>query len=102
MTDRRLDGNLVVGGDTVRCRRCETTVGSSEAWLEDALVSEGPLQTLCSRVRAAPETFVDSPVVYRQVFCPGCLTALLTEVIAAADSRLRTKHLAAPTTDATG
>ncbi len=102
MNARRLDGNLVLHGAVVRCRRCETTVGSSEAWLEDALVSEGPLQMLDSRVRAAPETFVDSPVIYRQVFCPGCLTALLTEVIAAADTRLRTKRLAAPATDAIG
>jgi hypothetical protein len=44
-------------------------------------------------VHSAAELFVDAPVTYRQTLCPGCLTALSTEIIAEADRHLRMKQL---------
>jgi len=93
MNAQRLDDNLVLKGETVHCSRCNATVGSASSWLKHALIAEGPAQALGSLIRAAPDVFVDAPIIYRQAFCPGCLTALLTEVIAQADHRLRTKRL---------
>ena len=90
---KRLDDNLLVAGDEVRCVRCDAVVGSAGSWLDRALIRERPTQAGGSLVHAPPETFVDAPIVYRQAFCPGCLTVLLTEIIAVEDRDVRTKQL---------
>ena len=77
---RRLDDNLDLHGEEVRCRRCCAPVGTAQ---------QGG-----SLLKAAPELFVDAPVVHRQAFCPGCLTLLMTEVVAHAHRGTRTKRIA--------
>jgi hypothetical protein len=98
MTDdrRRLDGNLYVLGTDVRCSRCDAIVGTTASWLQNALIRERPAESGGSLMKAPPELFVDARIVYRQAFCPGCLTALLTEVIAETDRQLRAKRLYVP------
>ena len=91
---RRLDDNLDLHGEEVRCRRCCAPVGTATAWLEHALVRERSAQQGGSLLKAAPELFVDAPVVHRQAFCPGCLTLLMTEVVAHAHRGTRTKRIA--------
>jgi hypothetical protein len=97
MTDerRRLDGNLYLLGHEVRCSRCDAVVGTADSWLANALIREAPAESGSTPAKAAPELFVDAPIVYRQAFCPGCTTALLTEVVAETDRRLRRKCLTA-------
>ncbi|MEU7813762.1 hydantoinase B/oxoprolinase family protein [Pseudonocardia sp. NPDC049154] len=79
-----LDANQVLDGATVRCRHCGTGLGTfGEAYLaalprlETAPSGAGP------HVWADPSTYVDEPVVFRQVLCPGCATALLSQVVPA-------------------
>jgi N-methylhydantoinase B len=91
---RRLDDNLYVTGSTVRCVHCDTVIGTDDDWLRAALVTELPPQRGGSLILADPRMFVDASVVYRQAVCPGCRTALLTEVVSAADRGYRTKRLA--------
>jgi hypothetical protein len=91
---RRLDDNLELRGSQVHCQRCDERVGSNQGWLEFARFVERPAPPGHGLTRVAPELFVDTPVVQRQAFCPGCLTLLLTEVIAADDRGWRTKRLA--------
>ena len=93
---KRLDANLYVLGTDVHCSRCDAIVGTTASWLEHALIREGPAQSGGSLMKAPPELFVDARIVYRQAFCPGCLTALLTEVIAETERHLRTKRLSVP------
>ena len=95
-TRRRLDDNLVVEGSSVLCQRCNEVVGNGEDWLAYARIKERPAGAGAMRgvLHVAPELFVDAPVVTRQAFCPGCLTLLLTEVVAQADDDQRHKHLA--------
>jgi hypothetical protein len=45
-------------------------------------------------VRAADPPVVDEQVEFRQLLCPVCGTALLTEVVAAADTATRRTALA--------
>jgi len=98
MTDerRRLDDNLYVLGPDVRCSRCDAITGTVASWLKNALIRETPAGSGGSLMKASPEMFVDAPIVFRQAFCPGCLTALLTEVVAETERHLRTKRLSAP------
>jgi N-methylhydantoinase B len=91
---RRLDDNLYVTGSTVRCAHCDTVIGTDDDWLHAALVTELPPQRGGLLIQADPRMFVDAPVVYRQAVCPGCHTALLTEVVSATDRNYRTKRLA--------
>ena len=93
---KRLDDNLYVTDGDVRCSRCGALVGRGDDWLRDARVRESPPQSGGSLIHAAPELFVDAAVVYRQAFCPGCLTVLLTEVVAAADRGVRVKDVTTP------
>lgn len=92
---RRLDDNLELRGDAVHCRRCHERTGTSTSWLDLALIREHPAAEGGTLLRAAPELYVDAPVIHRQAFCPGCLTLLLTEVIATEHRGRRSKQLGA-------
>lgn len=90
---KRVDDNLYLQGDAVYCVRCDAPVGTAQSWLQNALFTEQDAQRGGSLIRAAPNLFVDAPIIFRQAFCPNCLTALLTEVIALADSGVRRKRI---------
>lgn len=90
---QRLDDNLCLAGDEVRCVHCGARVGTAHSWLQNARFTEKEPEIGGPLMRAAPGLFVDAPIVVRQAFCPGCFTALLTEVAAVADEQLRTKRI---------
>lgn len=90
---KRLDDNLYLADGAVRCTRCDATVGTAQSWLENAVFTEKDAQHGGSLIRAAPELFVDAPIMFRQAMCPQCFTALLTEVVAVADSAVRSKRV---------
>ncbi|MFJ2160530.1 hypothetical protein [Streptomyces sp. NPDC087856] len=92
-TVKRLDGNLILDDDEVRCRHCSGRVGTGANWLADALVRQQPAQDAGLKLPVSPTVYVDQAVVCRQAFCPGCLTVLLTEVVAESDAGLRSKIL---------
>jgi N-methylhydantoinase B len=79
---RRLDDNLVVDGDAVGCAHCGQQLAdlSSDTSLGLALY-EGPSTEAGPQIGSDPSTYVDDEVVFRQLCCPGCWTAVYSSVV---------------------
>ncbi|MGW3950190.1 hypothetical protein ACWEKM_04275 [Streptomyces sp. NPDC004752] len=86
-----LDLNLTVSpGGRVDCRHCGALVGTSTATpLDRALRTERPSSEAGPGVHADPARFTDRSIVLRQVFCPGCLVLLQTEIVPADEPSYR-------------
>jgi len=77
-----LDVNVAVSAGQVLCRHCGTGLGRlGEPFLAELPRIEASPGTAGPHVWADPSTYVDVPVVFRQVLCPGCATALLSQVV---------------------
>jgi N-methylhydantoinase B len=81
-----LDDNLVVvaGGDgpVVACRHCGHRLGPWGGNYLDGLARyDGDPAEGGPRISADPAQFLDTEVVFRQFCCPGCWTAVLTQVV---------------------
>ena len=79
---RRLDDNLVVEGTAVGCAHCGHQLAdlSSDtqlhlAFFEGASTEAGP------QITSDPITYVDDEIVFRQLCCPGCWTAVYSAVV---------------------
>lgn len=80
---RRLDDNLAVLDSTVVCVHCGTKIGPLEggafvtglARRETAPAEAGP------HIWHDPSEYVDEEIVFRQLLCPGCLTAVSSRVV---------------------
>ncbi|GAA1619180.1 hydantoinase B/oxoprolinase family protein [Kribbella sancticallisti] len=79
---RRLDDNLVVAGSAVGCAHCghqladlTTSMRLRLAMFEGASTDAGP------QITSDPTTYVDDEVVFRQLCCPGCWTAVYSAVV---------------------
>ncbi|MGI5227921.1 hydantoinase B/oxoprolinase family protein [Actinoallomurus sp. CA-142502] len=84
---RRLDDNLAVlespDGGTVVCTHCGTGIGplaggafvAALARRDAAPADAGP------HIWRDPSVYVDAEIVFRQLFCPGCLTAVYSRVV---------------------
>lgn len=74
------------GGRTViACGRCRTVLAEPGSTVEDGcIVDELPVEET-NRLIADPALFVDDEVLYRQYCCPGCLTAITSEVVRAGE-----------------
>ncbi len=85
---RRLDDNLaeVTIGDTraIACAQCGRLLGDDKnnATLDLARF-EGPSSTAGPQVTSDPREYVDAPVVFRQLCCPGCWTAIYSGIVPA-------------------
>ncbi|MFI6676250.1 hydantoinase B/oxoprolinase family protein [Kribbella sp. NPDC050470] len=79
---RRLDDNLVVAGNQVGCAHCGHQLAdlSTETQLQLALF-EGPSTEAGPQITSEPSTYVDDEVVFRQLCCPGCWTAVYSAVV---------------------
>ncbi|MFW6773623.1 hydantoinase B/oxoprolinase family protein [Nocardioides sp. CPCC 205120] len=79
---RAVDDNLVVDGTQVGCAHCglELADTTRDAQLRLA-VFEGPSSTAGPQVTSDPEIYVDEPIVFRQLSCPGCLTAVYSGIV---------------------
>jgi N-methylhydantoinase B len=91
----RIDDNLAKGPDgALLCTHCGTTVGRpGETFLSEAVRVTGRPGAAGPQVREHAERFVDRAVGFRQLCCPGCYTALLTEVVPEDEDSFRTKEL---------
>ncbi|HWD03668.1 MAG TPA: hydantoinase B/oxoprolinase family protein [Amycolatopsis sp.] len=78
-----LDTNqALVDGRTVACRHCGAVLGElGEPYLAALPRVEAGPSAAGPHVWADSSTYVDEPVVFRQVLCPGCATALLSQVV---------------------
>jgi N-methylhydantoinase B len=79
---QRLDDNLVTDGDAVGCAHCGQQLAdlSSDTSLGLAL-HEGPSTEAGPQIGSDPSTYVDDEVVFRQLCCPGCWTAVYSSVV---------------------
>lgn len=79
---RRLDANLVLAGTTVACASCGQglgAVGSGEPLAFAAY--DGPVTDAGPQVLSDPSEYVDADVVFRQLSCPGCMTAIWSGIV---------------------
>lgn len=85
---KRLDDNLVsVSSDdatVVACAHCGLELGDPrrETHLNLA-VFEGQTTVAGSHITTTPEYYVDDKIVFRQLSCPGCFTAMYSGVVPA-------------------
>jgi N-methylhydantoinase B len=96
MDGRPFDDNVVIDaeGDS-RCVHCGTLVGTASGpFLGEAHERLGDPALGGPQIRGNPSEFVDAEIVFRQLCCPGCLTALLTEIVPASETGVRLKALA--------
>jgi N-methylhydantoinase B len=80
---RPIDDNLTLvttrDGAQLACRHCAQIVGNEENVLHAGVV-EGASSLAGPGIRSAPEFFVDAPVTFTQLICPGCSTAFHTSI----------------------
>ncbi|GAA0274535.1 hydantoinase B/oxoprolinase family protein [Cryptosporangium japonicum] len=79
---RRIDDNLVVSGSLVGCAHCgqklaDTTTDSHLVLLR----YDGPVTEAGPQIVSDPRDYVDDEVVFRQLSCPGCYTAVYSGVV---------------------
>lgn len=78
-----IDDNLTLitrhNGTQIACRHCGQLLGD-EANVLHVGVLEGRTSLAGPSVRSEPSFFVDAPVTFTQVVCPGCGTAIHTSV----------------------
>jgi N-methylhydantoinase B len=92
---KQFDDNVVVdaAGDS-RCAHCGTLVGrNSGPFLGEAHERLGDPSLGGPQIRGNPGEFVDAKIVFRQLCCPTCMTALLTEIVPASETGVRSKAL---------
>jgi hypothetical protein len=92
----QIDDNLKLS-DTgaVLCAHCGTRVGDSAGRpLQHALRRDQPSSAAGAGVRANPALFTDRPIVLRQIFCPGCLALLESEIVPGDERSYRSWQLA--------
>lgn len=89
-----IDENLAQGDDgVVTCRHCSTQVGTAAEPLRDARVRESEPRTAGPSVREDASHFADRPIIFRQTFCPECLTLLQSEIVPADEPSARNRSL---------
>jgi N-methylhydantoinase B len=85
--ERFLDDNLAVikngSQPVVACAHCGHRIGHLEdgQYLEALIRFEGPPASAGPHIWPDSSTYVDAPVVFRQLSCPGCYTAVMSSVV---------------------
>ncbi|CAN5373543.1 hydantoinase B/oxoprolinase family protein [soil metagenome] len=86
-TGRRIDDNLaeITIGEArvIACAHCGRLLGDSKTGRLDLARYEGPSTDAGPQVTSDPAEYVDAPVVFRQLCCPGCWTALYSGIVPA-------------------
>ncbi|MBI3217530.1 MAG: hydantoinase B/oxoprolinase family protein [Mycobacterium sp.] len=86
-TGRRIDDNLaeITIGDArvIACAHCGRLLGDSKTGRLDLARYEGPSTDAGPQVTSDPAEYVDTPVVFRQLCCPGCWTAVYSGIVPA-------------------
>jgi N-methylhydantoinase B len=85
---RRLDDNLAevdtAAAPVVACQHCGRTLGDARNSRVLRLARyDGPSSAAGRQVTSAPDLYVDSEVVFRQLCCPGCWTAIYSGIVPA-------------------
>jgi N-methylhydantoinase B len=82
---RRLNDNLVEvsvdGARLVACSTCGRQLADENSTTLDVARYEGPSTEAGPQITSAAANYVDEPVVFRQLCCPGCWTAIYSGVV---------------------
>jgi N-methylhydantoinase B len=79
---RRRDDDLVIAGTAIGCARCGRLLADTTSDDRLALaVYEGPSSDAGPQVTSSPEIYVDDDIVFRQLCCPGCWTAMYSSIV---------------------
>lgn len=90
-----IDDNLEQHPDgKVTCRHCTNVLGNAQDPLGKALVRESAPSTAGPSVREDASLFADRVIIFRQTFCPDCLTQLQAEIVPADEPSSRRRSLA--------
>jgi N-methylhydantoinase B len=77
-----LDDNLVVAGNEVGCAHCGHQLADLTTGTQLQLaIFEGLSTEAGPQITSDPSTYVDDEVVFRQLCCPGCWTAVYSAVV---------------------
>jgi N-methylhydantoinase B len=78
----RVNVNIRARGDgSLSCTHCGHDLpGTAASYLSQVPVHEGPPGECGPHIFPDPAVYVDARVVFRQYYCPGCYTALHSEV----------------------
>lgn len=83
----RLDDNLVevsgADGVVIGCRHCGRRLGTDREDLLALAKVDEPAAAVGPQLTSAPDNYVDDDVVFRQMFCPGCWTAVYSGLVPA-------------------
>ena len=84
---RRLNDNLIEvdvdGLQCIACSACGRQLADEGSTTLDVAKYEGPSTDAGPQISTAPDNYVDAPVVFRQLCCPGCGTAIYSGVVPA-------------------
>ncbi|SFN29710.1 hypothetical protein SAMN05216207_10124 [Pseudonocardia ammonioxydans] len=95
--NRRVNDNLTSVNGKIHCAHCDHVLAEAgEPALHRALTRRGDVAKAGPQVRAGVPAFIRAAVEFRQKLCPGCHTALLTEVAAVDDVATRETTLTTP------
>lgn len=81
-----LDGNVALaekdGSRVIQCVHCSRVLAKADQnYLDHLHAYEGNVSEGGPQIFPDPAHYVDRKVVFRQYFCPGCFTALLTQIV---------------------
>ena len=78
----RVNANVARSGGRLSCAHCQQQLeGTATDYLTRLPWYEGPVAEVGPHVFTDSQVYIDAPVVFRQFYCPGCYTALHTEVV---------------------
>jgi N-methylhydantoinase B len=79
----RVNYNVRLKSDgTLECAHCQQKLeGTPTGYLALLPIHEGPPANAGPHIFANPAVYVDAEVVFRQYYCPGCYTAVQSEVV---------------------
>lgn len=81
-TARRIDDNLVMSGSLVGCAHCGQKLADTTTDTQLALLRyDGPVTEAGPQIVSDPRDYIDDEVVFRQLSCPGCYTAVYSGVV---------------------
>lgn len=84
---RRINDNLseVLIGDArvIACTHCGRRLGDTKSGKLSLAKYEGPSSEAGPQVTSPPSQYIDAEVVFRQQYCPGCLSAVYSGIVPA-------------------
>lgn len=84
-----IDGNAAIveknGSHVIQCVHCSHVITEADGnYLDQLYIREDKVTEGGPQIFPDPAHYIDKKVVFRQYYCPGCFTALLTQIVPSA------------------